>query len=76
MGYQRCSKHDELDEVIECTLNLRGPVICEIMLDLAQAFAPKLSSRKLEDGRMVTASLEDMSPFLDREELQSNMVAP
>ena len=76
MGYQRCCKHDELDEVIEGTLNLQGPVICEIMLDLAQAFAPKLSSRKLEDGRMVTASLEDMSPFLDREELQGNMVAP
>ena len=72
--YQHCCKHDELDSVIEETLNLQGPVICEIMLDLAQAFAPKLSSRKLEDGRMVSASLEDMSPFLDREELQSNIV--
>jgi acetolactate synthase-1/2/3 large subunit len=72
--YQHCCKHDELDSVIEGTLNLQGPVICEIMLDLAQAFAPKLSSRKLEDGRMVSASLEDMSPFLDREELQSNIV--
>ena len=76
MGYRRCSQHNELDEVIGETLNLQGPVICEIMLDLAQAFAPKLSSRKLEDGRMVSASLEDMSPFLDREELQSNMVTP
>jgi len=46
------------------------------MLDLAQAFAPKLSSRKLEDGSMISASLEDMSPFLDREELQGNMVTP
>ena len=76
MGYKRCLKNDELDEVIEGTLNLQGPVICEIMLDLTQAFAPKLSSRKLEDGRMVSASLEDMSPFLDRGELQSNMVTP
>ena len=74
IGYQHCCKHDELDSVIEGTLNLQGPVICEIMLDLTQAFAPKLSSRKLEDGRMVSASLEDMSPFLDREELQSNIV--
>ena len=76
MGYHCCCKHDELDEVIQEALNLEGPVICEIMLDLAQAFAPKLSSRKLDDGQMVSASLEDMSPFLDREELQSNMVNP
>jgi len=74
IGYQRCCKHGELDEVIKRTMALEGPVICEIMLDLAQAFAPKLSSRKLEDGRMISASLEDMSPFLDREELRSNMV--
>jgi acetolactate synthase-1/2/3 large subunit len=74
IGYQYCCKHDELDSVIEGTLNFQGPVICEIMLDLAQVFAPKLSSRKLEDGRMISASLEDMSPFLDREELQSNVV--
>jgi acetolactate synthase-1/2/3 large subunit len=74
MGYHRCCKHDELDEVIQETLNLEGPVICEIMLDLAQAFAPKLSSRRLEDGRMVTASLEDMAPFLSREELAENMI--
>jgi acetolactate synthase-1/2/3 large subunit len=76
MGYRRCCKHDELDEVIQATLSLEGPVICEVMLDLAQAFAPKLSSRKLEDGSMISASLEDMSPFLDRKELQGNMVTP
>jgi len=74
IGYQRCCKHDELDEVIKRTMALEGPVICEIVLDLAQVFAPKLSSRKLEDGRMVSASLEDMSPFLDMEELRSNIV--
>ena len=74
IGYQHCCKHDELDSVIERTLNLQGPVICEIMLDLAQAFAPKLSSRKMEDGRMVTAPLEDMAPFLSREDLAKNMI--
>jgi acetolactate synthase-1/2/3 large subunit len=76
MGYQRCRKHNNLDEVIKATLSLEGSVICEVIVDLAQAFAPKLSSRKLEDGRMISASLEDMSPFLDREELQGNMVTP
>src|SRR5437016_3192884 len=42
----------------------------------AQGFGQKLSSRKLPDGRMVTAPLEDMAPFLEREELRSNMLVP
>jgi len=44
------------------------------MIDLDQQFAPKLASRKLADGTMVSASLEDMSPFLPPEELQENMI--
>ena len=44
------------------------------MLDLGQAFAPKLSSRKLDDGRMISAPLEDMAPFLDRAELAANIL--
>lgn len=74
--FQRCNNHNQLDTCIEATLNVSGPAICEIMLDLNQAFAPKLSSRKLDDGRMVTAALEDMAPFLSREELKSNMIVP
>jgi len=45
------------------------------VLDLNQQFSPKLSSRKLADGSMVTSSLEDMAPFLPREELESNMIS-
>jgi acetolactate synthase-1/2/3 large subunit len=43
------------------------------VLDPAQGFAPKLSSRKLDDGRMVSSPLHDMAPFLPREELAGNM---
>jgi acetolactate synthase-1/2/3 large subunit len=47
------------------------------MLDLDQGFAPKLSSRRLEDGRMVTSPLEDLAPFLSQEELAENLlIAP
>ena len=48
----------------------------EVVLDPKQEFEPRLSSRTLPDGRIVSAALEDMYPFLDREELQSNMIAP
>jgi len=53
-----------------------GPVVCDVLLDPRQAFEPKTSSRQLPDGRMVSAPLEDMFPFLDREELLSNLKVP
>jgi acetolactate synthase-1/2/3 large subunit len=61
---------------IEEVLAATGPFVCEVMIDGKQGFEPKLSSRRLPDGRMISASLEDMAPFLDREELQSNMINP
>lgn len=51
-----------------------GPALIEVMLDPDQPFAPKLASRKREDGSMVSPSLEDMAPFLDRDELTQNIV--
>jgi acetolactate synthase-1/2/3 large subunit len=70
---RRVNTHAELPEALAQTLAADGPQFCEIMLDPAQGFAPKLSSRKLEDGRMVSSPLHDMAPFLPREELAENM---
>jgi len=72
----RIASHTELTAGIAATLEGAGPSLCEIMLDKAQAFSPKLSSRKLEDGSMVTSALEDLAPFLSREELADNMLIP
>jgi len=57
-------------------LRAEGPFFCEVMLDPAQGFEPRQSSRSLSDGRIVSAPLEDMFPFLDREELASNLLIP
>lgn len=51
-----------------------GPFLCDVVLDPAQGFEPRASSRQLEDGRIVSAPLEDMYPFLDRDELARNML--
>lgn len=72
--YESIRNHTELDKSIKSTINENGPTFCEIFIDMNQQFSPKLSSRKLEDGTMVTATLEDMSPFLDREEFKSNII--
>jgi len=53
-----------------------GPELCEVMLDRNQSFEPKLTSRRLPDGKMVSSPLEDMAPFLSREELAENMLIP
>lgn len=51
-----------------------GPCLCDIVLDETQGFEPRMSSRKLEDGSIVSSPLEDMFPFLERDELASNMI--
>jgi len=48
--------------------------IFEIVIDPDQGFAPKLTSRKLDDGTMVSPSLHDMKPFLDEDELARNIL--
>jgi acetolactate synthase-1/2/3 large subunit len=53
-----------------------GPAIIDILLDPDQAFEPRQSSRQLLDGRIVSAPLEDMFPFLDRDELHKNLLIP
>ncbi len=74
--FVRTASHTDMGAAIAQTLAGPGPAMCEIMTDKTQAFAPKLSSRKLADGTMVTAPLEDLSPFLPREELSANMLIP
>jgi acetolactate synthase-1/2/3 large subunit len=70
IGPQKCC------ESIRDALAMEGPVVCEVMLDPAQRFEPRMSSRRLADGRMVSAPLEDMYPFLDREEFRENLLIP
>lgn len=74
LPYVRCDTHAAMDEAIAATLAVDGPAVCEMMLDENQPFAPKLSSRQLPDGTMVSPALEDLSPFLEREELMQNMI--
>ena len=60
---------------IQKVLKHKGPVLCEVRLPRDHKFMPKLSSEKKPDGSMVSKPLEDMWPFLEREEFQSNMIA-
>ena len=72
--FLRCETHADMAEKIAETLATDGPVICELMIDENQPFAPKLGAKQLPDGRIISPSLEDLSPFLSREELRENMI--
>ncbi|MFT4026841.1 MAG: thiamine pyrophosphate-binding protein [Novosphingobium sp.] len=73
LASRNVATHDALPAAIRATLDADGPQLCEVMIDKTQEFAPKLSSRRLEDGTMVSPTLEDLSPFLPREELAEAM---
>jgi acetolactate synthase-1/2/3 large subunit len=66
-------KYDFVSDVQEL-INMQGPVLINVKLDANQMFEPKLSSKKLPDGKMISAPLEDMFPFLSENELESNMI--
>ena len=64
-----------MEAKIAGVLALKGPVICDVRLPADHKFMPKLSSEKKPDGTMVSKPLEDMWPFLDREEFRGNILA-
>ncbi|MCC7007117.1 MAG: thiamine pyrophosphate-binding protein [Ottowia sp.] len=74
LPFIRCTQHKEIGEAIRTTMSSDGPAICEIMIDEHQVFAPKLSSKQLPDGRIISPPLEDLSPFLSREAFRENMI--
>lgn len=59
---------------IKSVLSEKTPVLIEVKVQEEYNFIPKLSSKKLDDGTMVSPSLEDMFPFLSREELGKNII--
>ena len=74
IAYQQCDQHNQVQDVIQNTMRHEGPVLCEIMLTTEQPFAPKLSARRLPDGRIVSPALEDMFPFLSDLEMNENTI--
>lgn len=71
----KIENNENLENEIAKALATDGPLICEVMLDHDYIFQPKLSSEKLPDGRIISKPLEDMYPFLDREEFNQNILS-
>ena len=74
--YVSASSNPELPSVIEQVLSMDGYAMCEIFVDLNQKFEPKSATKRLEDGTLISPPLEDLAPFLSREELKKIMIIP
>lgn len=74
--YYEAHSNAEMMRVVDDVLNVEGPVFCEIFTDTEQRWEPKSSTKRLEDGTLVSPPLEDLAPFLPREELKNLMFIP
>ena len=70
VGYFRLDDGNKADGILEKVLNSDGACICEVVVDPDQNYEPKSSSKVLPDGKIVSTSLDDMAPFLDRAEFE------
>ncbi|MBU1223572.1 MAG: thiamine pyrophosphate-binding protein [Gammaproteobacteria bacterium] len=70
----RVSDLANLDRAIQLALDTPGPYVLDIVTPPEQLIIPTVSSRVNPDGSMSSRPLEDMAPFLDRDEYHSNLL--
>lgn len=74
--YVACRSNAEIDATLKKVFESEGSFIAEIFVDPKQNFEPKSATKRLEDGTLVSPPLEDLAPFLDRDELEKIMIIP
>jgi acetolactate synthase-1/2/3 large subunit len=77
-GIKAVSIEDQSDlhASVRAVLEMPGPVICDVKVIPDELRAPRLSSVQRADGSFVSKPLEDLWPFLDRDEFAANMIVP
>lgn len=65
------NKNSEIDGVVAEALNYNGPVLCDVNVSIVQPIQPRQASFKNEKGQMQSRPLEDMRPFLEKEEIDA-----
>lgn len=70
LNYKKIESIVNIKDRINEVIHLNGPVLCEVILDDNQRFEPKLSSKVLEDGTILSPEIDDMYPFVNKEEYE------
>ena len=74
--YRAIHNNQEMAEKLSEFIQIDGYALCEIFVDTNQVFEPKPSTMKKADGTLFSPPLEDLAPFLPREELKNLMLIP
>ena len=72
--YFKISDTKKIKNSVLKILKINEPVICELILDSEQEQMPKAINRRTSDGKSIPTTFEDMYPFLQKNELKSNML--
>jgi acetolactate synthase-1/2/3 large subunit len=72
----RIENHAQLGEGVRAALADDDPVVVEVAISEQQQTMPRMQSRQLAGGKMVSTPLEDLYPFLPRDEFMANMLVP
>jgi len=74
IDYVKISDYDSLTPSLTTIFSFDFPMIIEVMCQKWQEVVPTLQGRKNPDGTISAPPLEDMYPFLSREEFHDNMI--
>lgn len=66
----RIREQSEVDTMLDRVYSIDGPVLCEWPQDPGQVIEPRVMNRKSEDGCIISTAIDDLSPFLSREEYE------
>ncbi|WP_180540122.1 thiamine pyrophosphate-binding protein [Nevskia soli] len=72
-AYHAIGDHEELKGGLSEVLSTDGSGLCEVRIAPEQAIEPKATAFRRADGSFESRPLEDMAPFLSREEIYENM---
>jgi acetolactate synthase-1/2/3 large subunit len=68
--------NSDLNIGIRKVLESEGPFLCEVLSNPEVETMPRVSSKQLPNGTIVSLPMEDMYPFLDRDILKREILAP
>ena len=71
----RLTEPASMAETIGAALSGDAPCLCEVVVDPEQGFEPRVRSRQRPDGTIESPALDDLYPFLEREEFLANRIA-
>jgi acetolactate synthase-1/2/3 large subunit len=76
LPYHVLDREDGLDDALGRILAEPGPAIVDVQVPTEEDRQPRLSNYQKADGTMASKPMEDLFPFLPRDEFLSNMIIP